>query len=116
MADVDPAPRTVPGVRRSNVVGQLSLFLVEEVEDSTPAVNDRSCGRCPGGAIAQRSSGRTVAGEGASAGLAPHLKEAPVTAIGTFTCPSCALAGEPSPALDVCWSCQSAALEQVQGT
>jgi hypothetical protein len=92
----------------SKVVGQLSLFAAEEVESSTPTHSNCNSGAGLDGVTALRRSGRTVGGEGASAGLAHDLEEAPVTATENFICPSCRLAGELSNVVGKCPSCRSA--------
>ena len=103
-------------MRRSRVVGQLPLFAVEEVYASAATSDDCITGEGVDEATAERKSGRPVGEEGASAGLAPGLEGVLVTVSEKCICPSCGLAGKPSPALDVCASCKSAALEPVQGT
>jgi hypothetical protein len=103
------------------VVGQLPLFAVEEVYVSAATSDDCTTDDCTTGeggdeSTAERKSGWTVGEEGASAGLAPDLKEVPVTVSEKLICPFCGLPGQPHPALDVCASCQSVVLEQVDGT
>jgi hypothetical protein len=95
------------------VVGQLSLFAVEDVRISASSNNDCTTGDDVDEATAERHCDRTVSGEWTSGGLAPDPEENPGTAIEKFGCPSCGLTCAPSRALDVCASCESAAVEQV---
>jgi hypothetical protein len=59
MADAAPTPRTVSGVRRSRVVGQLSLFAVEEVHIPVSTSDDCTTGERVDEATAERRSGWT---------------------------------------------------------
>ena len=65
------------------MVGQLPLFAVEEVYVSAATSDDCTTDDCTTGeggdeSTAERKSGWTVGEEGASAGLAPDLKEVPL--------------------------------------